>query len=277
MAVSSLILTYNEERNLPACLKSLSWCDDIVVLDSLSTDHTETIARQYGARFIQRPFDGYASQRNFGLTQIPYHHPWVFMIDADEIATPELAAEILTTVRDHGEDHDLFRMRRKDMFMGRWIKHSSGYPTWFGRLLKLGRVRVEREINEEYIAIGGTGLLENHLLHYPFNKGFAYWLERHNRYSSMEAEWLYREPRLPITATRLLLASDPALRRKATKTLLYALPFRPVIAFLGLYILRGGFLEGGAGLTFCALRAFYEFMIDCKLLEHRFRANGGML
>lgn len=199
------------------------------------------------------------------------------MIDADEIAPPELAAEILATVRDHGEDHDLFRMRRKDMFMGRWIKHSSGYPTWFGRLLKLGRVRVEREINEEYTAVGGTGLLQNHLLHYPFNKGFAYWLERHNRYSSMEAEWLYREPRLPITAIRLLLASDPALRRKATKTLLYALPFRPVIAFLGLYILRGGFLEGWAGLTFCVLRAFYEFMIDCKLLEHRFRANGGML
>lgn len=276
MAVSTLVLTRNEEANLSACLESLRWCDDIVILDSLSTDRTEAIAHQYRARFIQRPFDGYASQRNFGLNRINYVHPWVLMVDADELVTPELAAEILATVDRAGPDYDLFRMRRKDMLMGRWIRRSSGYPTWFGRLARLGRVRVAREINEEYIGDGKTGLLHNHLLHYPFNKGFAYWLERHNHYSSLEAELLYREPPA-LPATACLLADDPAMRRKAAKNLLYSLPLRPVCAFLGLYVIRGGFLEGWPGLTFCALRAFYEFMIDCKLLEKRFRADGGIL
>ena len=160
MNVSALILSLNEDINLPNCLESLSWCDDIVVLDSYSTDRTEEIARSAGARFIQRKFDNYARHLNFGLSEIEYKHTWVLMVDAYEVVTPELAQEMGIKLVKDDDEMCLFRVRRKDFFMGKWIRHSSGYPTWFGRLLKIGHVHVERAINEEYHTYGKVGYLQ---------------------------------------------------------------------------------------------------------------------
>jgi glycosyltransferase involved in cell wall biosynthesis len=274
MSISVLILTLNEERNLGACLDSLRWCDDIVVLDSCSSDATESIAREYGVRFLKRPFDNYASQRNFGLNSIPYKYPWVLMVDADERVTPELAGEMRAVVAEGNDEIVLYRFRRKDFFLGRWIRRSGGYPTWFGRLARVGRVRIEREVNEEYIADGKVGLLKEHLIHYPFNKGFAAWIEKHNRYSTMEARVkLDSAPRAKFR-WKDIVSGDPAKRRMAIKAIVYSLPGRPVIIFLLLYVLRGGFLDGKAGLVFCLLRAIYEFMIDCKVLEFELKEKG---
>lgn len=273
MDISVLILTLDEEANLGSCLRSLAWCDDIVVFDSFSTDGTEEIARKAGARFVQRAFDDYASQRNFGLSEIEYKHPWVLMVDADEVVPPDLEEEIEGKISNCEPDVALFRMRRKDYLMGRWIRRSGGYPTWFGRLIRVGQVRVVRAINEEYHTDGKVRLLRGHLHHYPFNKGFGAWFEKHNRYSAMEATEIVRGG---PNRTRLsdLWAKDPADRRRAVKRLAYALPARPLVVFLGLYVFRGGFLEGRAGLTFSALRAIYEFMIDCKVREFRRRKAG---
>ena len=271
--VSVLILTLDEENNLPQCLKSVMWCDDVVVLDSYSTDGTQQIAETGGARFVQRVFDNYAAQRNYGLNDIAYKNPWVFMIDADEQVPEELVQEIQSVMKTGNGEISLYRLRRKDYFQGRWIKHSSGYPTWFGRLLKVGNVHVEREINEEYVTDGEVGLLEGHLIHYPFNKGFSSWLEKHNRYSSMEAK-LMVSGGLASFAWSDLLNSDPQIKRKALKSIIYRLPGRPFIMFFSLYFLRGGILEGKAGFTFCMLRAFYEFMINCKVNEYRRRDKG---
>ncbi len=150
MTVSVLILTLNEEANLPGCLDSLVWCDDVVVLDSFSTDRTVEIARERGVRVEQRRFENYASQRNSGLNSIRYRHTWVLMLDADERVPPELRDEMLAAVAAAPADAAMFLMRRRDHLFGRWIRRSSGYPTWFGRLVRVGRVRVERPINEEY-------------------------------------------------------------------------------------------------------------------------------
>ena len=166
-----------------------------------------------------------------------------------------------------------FRMRRKDFFIGKWICHSSGYPTWFGRLIKIGHVRVERAVNEEYHTDGKIGLLKEHLLHYPFNKGFSAWLEKHNRYSTMEAVLLSKDG-LSSIHWGDLLSKDAAIRRKNIKSLLYRLPFRPFLVFFSLYIIRRGFMDGSAGLTFCLLRSFYEFMINCKVKELKRRKAG---
>ena len=125
MDVSVLILTYNEEVNLVRCFASISWCDDIVVLDSYSTDRTESIARAAGTRFVQRAFDDYASQRNFGLSKIDYKHSWVLMLDADEVVPSELKDEIERTLKSCDANVSLFRMRRIDYFMGRSINRSS--------------------------------------------------------------------------------------------------------------------------------------------------------
>lgn len=273
MCISVLILTFNEKLNLPNCLASLGWSDDIVVLDSGSEDGTQEIAEEYGARVVFRDFDNYASQRNYGLHDVAYNYPWVLMVDADEIITTELSEEMKRAVCDCDDEVSLFRIKRKDYLFGKWIKYSSGYPTWFGRLVRPGRVRVERAINEEYHTDGRIEALTGHLLHYPFNKGIHSWLEKHNRYSTMEAEEMMRnnEMRLPW---KKLMSNDPVERRMAQKSIIYSLPGRPLLVFVLFYFVRGGFLDGRAGLTFCTLKSIYEYMINCKVSELTRRKEG---
>ncbi len=271
--ISVLILTFNEETNLAACLDSCAWCDDIVILDSYSTDRTREIALARGVRFIQRPFDHYAGQRNAGLTEISYRHPWVLMVDADERTPSDLVAEMAERISAVDEDTALIRMRRKDFFLGRWLRRSGGYPTWFGRLARLGRVRVEREINEEYVTEGKIAYVEAHLHHYPFNKGIAYWYERHNRYSTLEATVKIRDSHLPLQL-RKLFGTDPIERRRTLKRIAYRLPFRPGLVFVYWYFVRLGFLDGRAGFSFSMMRASYEFLINLKVLEAERRQRG---
>ena len=271
--ISVLILTLNEELNISRCLASLGWCDDVVILDSLSSDETQKIATDWGARVVERPFDNYAAQRNFGLKEISYKHPWVLMVDADEEVSSKLVEEMKQVIAGCDEGTTLFRMRREDYFLGKWIKHSSGYPTWFGRLVRPDRVQVEREINEEYVTDGQVGYLEEHLIHYPFNKGIAYWFERHNRYSSMEAEALIAEAQETMP-WKDLASGEPTLRRKALKQLAYRLPGRPWLVFGYLYLFRMGFLDGKPGLTYARMRKIYETMIDLKVMELKRRKKG---
>jgi glycosyltransferase involved in cell wall biosynthesis len=273
MSVSVLILTLNEEINLPDCLESVSWSDDVVVFDSFSSDRTVEIAEQFGARVVQREFDNYAAQRNAAFNDVEYKNPWILMIDADERPTDELTREIKEICSEADSKTTLYRVRRKDKFFGKWLKRSSGYPTWFGRLFKAGTVRVEREINEEYHTDGEIGHLEEHLIHHPFNKGIAFWVERHNRYSSMEAAALIEEVRGRLRF-RDLFSGDPTVRRKYLKQLAFRMPCRPLLVFCYLYFARFGFLDGMAGLTYCRLRAMYEYMIDLKVKELRRRDKG---
>ena len=269
LSISILILTLNEEINIGACLESVSWCDDVVVLDSVSTDQTVALAIRRGARVVNRPFDDYASQRNFGLSDIEYRHEWILMLDADERVPADLALEMRQAVAQASNDVAMFQLRRRDWLFGRWIRHSSGYPTWFGRLVRRGRVQVRRPINEEYQADGAVLSLSGHLDHYPFNKGFAEWIAKHNRYSSMEAQLFEQRTAAPLIGS--VFARNPVERRRAIKDRVYRMPGRPLLMFLALYLLRGGVLEGRAGLTFCLLRAWYEFMIDVKRRELRQR------
>lgn len=269
---SIIILTLNEECNIQTCLESVSVSDDIVVFDSFSTDHTFEIASACGARVVQRKFDNYAAQRNAALN-VEFKNPWVLMVDADERVPFELWKEIEEVLTAVPDQVDMFRMRRKDMFFGRWLKHSSGYPTWFPRLFRVGRVWVEREINEEMHCKGDIGNLSSHLIHYPFNKGVAFWFERHNRYSTMEAEKLVQETSKRM-CWKALFSNDPTLRRKGLKQLAYRLPFRPFFVWGYLYVVRMGFLDGVAGWRYCSMRAMYEYMIDLKIVELKRRAEG---
>ncbi len=265
MNISVLILTYDEAINLPDCLASASFSDDVVVLDSGSADETVQLAESVGATVLQRPFDNYAAQRNFGLAH-DFKHDWVLMLDADERIPEDFVDELRSVTEQVGNPVTLYRMRRKDMFMDRWLKRSSGYPTWFGRLFRKGQVRVEREINEEYYTDGEVGLLDGHLIHYPFNKGITYWLERHNRYSSMEAVKLSEE-RAEQIVWKDFLSKDPMLKRKAFKAFAYRMPFRPLLTFCFLYFVKLGFLDGKAGFHFSLMRSVYEYMISLKMQE----------
>jgi glycosyltransferase involved in cell wall biosynthesis len=271
--VSVLILTLNEEANLAECIDSCAWSDDIVVFDSLSQDRTREIGLAKGARGFERSFDNYASQRNAALTTVSYKHNWVLMVDADERVPEDLATEIKNTLPQVDVRTVMFRMRRKDFFLGQWLRRSSGYPTWVGRLVKVGHVLVEREINEEYVHDGRVEYFRSHLYHFPFNKGIAYWVERHNRYSTMEVVEklaMHREPIEP----RKLLGRDPVARRRTLKKISYRLPMRPLIVFLYLYVLRLGVLDGRAGFYFSRMRATYELLIDLKVMETKRRQRG---
>lgn len=265
MSVSVLILTLNEEINLPSCLSSLSWCDDIVVYDSFSTDRTIDIATEAGVRIYQRAFDNYASQRNAALNDVQYKHQWVMMVDADEQWPDDIYQEILKKIALKDEV-TLYRIRRKDMFMGRTLYHSNGYPTWSGRLIRLGCVRIERGINEEYWTDGRIGYLQSHFIHYPFNRGIAYWLARHNQYSTMEAITLLQENFLHLDYKNIF-KRDPSIRRKCLKQLAYRLPCRPLLVFIYLFFFRFGFLDGHPGLTYVILRTIYEYVINLKVKE----------
>ena len=275
MTVSALILTLNEEINIGACLESLSWCDDIVVLDSLSTDGTRALAEQRGARIVGRGFDNWSAHQNWAVGNIEFRHPWVLYLDADERCTPELREEVLRRALPEAPEA-AFRVRRKDYFMGRWLKHAQLYPTWLVRLFRPNRIRYERLVNPVAVVDGSTAELQGHILHYPFSHGVAHWIGRHNRYSDMEAieAIRLRETAQPGSWSGRLWSPDPNERRRALKDLFFHLPARPVIKFLYYYAWRRGFLDGRAGLTYATLQAIYEYMILCKSSELDRRRRG---
>lgn len=262
--ISVLILTLDEEVNISDCIASLPWRSDVHILDSGSRDDTQKIASGLGAKVAERQFTTYSEQRNAGLA-LPFVNEWIVMIDADERITPELAKEIEVSIAAASEETALFRVRRKDMFMGRWLRRSSGYPTWFPRVMRRGRVQVEREINEIYVCDGVACELKEHLIHYPFNKGIDWWFERHNRYSSAEATLLLSHQHQGLTGWSQLFALDPLQRRAAIKRFANILPFRPFLTFLYLYFVRFGFLDGRPGYQFACMRMAYEVMIDAKV------------
>lgn len=255
----ALVLTYNEEIILGECLDALDFVDEILVYDSYSQDKTLQIAKEKGARIIQRVFDNYADQRNEALAAINSKFEWILMVDADEIVTPELRNEILALLKREPED-DLYRIRRKDHFNGKWLRYSSGYPTWFPRLFKNRKVKVARAINEEYLTDGTIGILKGHLLHFPFNKGLDWWLSKHEKYARMEAEMMRTEKKQKVRFEEIF-SNDPVVRRKAQKLLSFKIPFRPYFVFIAFYVFKKGFLDGQAGLEFCLLRLRYEKMI----------------
>ncbi|MBT9609767.1 MAG: glycosyltransferase family 2 protein [Aquabacterium sp.] len=265
--ISVIILTKNEQQDLPACLRSVAWSDDIHVYDSLSTDRTVQIATEFGAKVTQRPFDNWAAHQNWGLQHLPFKHPWVFYIDADERMTPELVRAVQEAVSAPGE-HVAFRVRRRDFFMGTWLKHVQTSP-YYLRLFRPEKMRYERLVNPISVPDGPAGEVPGFLDHHPFSKGMGHWLERHNGYSRLEAEQIMRNraEHAGFSVLKALTAGDFHERRFHQKELFYRLPLRPFIKFLLLYIGKRGFLDGKAGLRYAMLQAIYEYMIVLKVDE----------
>ena len=265
--ISVLILTRNEEQDLPACLASVSWCDDVHVLDSLSTDRTLEIARAAGATVTQRPFDNWSAHQNWALVNLPFRHPWVFYLDADERATPELVASMRRAVEAPG-DAVAFRIQRRDFFLGTWLRHVQTSPFYL-RLFRPQKMRYERLVNPVSIPDGPTAQLTGYLDHFPFSKGMEHWLSRHNSYSTLEARQIQsnRAGRGQLNLAKAFFSPDFHERRFHQKELFYRLPARPLIKFLYLYFVRRGFLDGRAGYTYARLQSIYEYMIVLKTRE----------
>jgi glycosyltransferase involved in cell wall biosynthesis len=273
---SILVLTKDEEVNIEACLETAAFSDDIVILDSFSSDRTLELARRYpNVRVYQRPFDTEFRQRNFALHEIEYKHPWVYISDADERITPELRNELLSIASNPADPHAAYRLRYRNMFHGRWIRRSTGYPVWIIRLVRPKQVHYEvRATNVHPIANGSVGELQSHFVHYSFNTGLRRWFEKHNFYSDKEAEEAVTVRRKQRPRVRDLSSRDPMAARRAVKNWSFFLRGRALWRFLYMYLMRLGLLDGRAGFHYAAMVSMYEYWLELKIIECE-RAWGG--
>ncbi len=262
--VSVLIPTLNEETNLPACLESCGWAGQVVVLDSYSSDRTEHVAHAAGAEFVQHRFENYSAQKNWALDNVQWKNPWIFILDADERFTPELAAEIGRVAASPGA-HDGYYVNRRFIFLGRWIKHCGWYPSWNLRLFRAGRARYDGRPVHEHMEVDGTvGYLEHDLIHED-QKGLTAWLDRHNRYSSIEAAARLQQGREPVDLREL--RHPVHLKRFLRQRIWPHVPAKPLAFFAYMYFLRLGFLDGREGALFSLLQAQQELNTLIKMSE----------
>ena len=265
--ISVVILTKNERTDIGGAVRSVSFSDDVHVFDSISTDGTQEMARSLGATVHERVFDNYAAQRNASLTQPAFRYDWLLILDADERPTQELVAEMQRAVASAPPDVDGFRLRRHDYLWDTWLQHAQITP-YYTRLIRRGRARYVREINELLEVDGGILELTSPLNHYPFSKGIAHWVAKHNVYSTMEAELLASGAATADASLQVaLFGKDRGERRAAQKAIFFKLPLRPLFKWTYMMFVRGAVLDGYAGLTYSTLQSFYEYLIELKRRE----------
>jgi hypothetical protein len=271
MNVSILILTHNEAANLPACLDALTWCNDILVIDSGSTDDTVEIARQRGARILTRPFDDFAGQRNFGLEVGNFRHDWILHLDADEIVTDAFLAALRALPETTAVD--AWRVPFKTIFFGKWLKHAGMWPTYQVRLGHAQRLRFVQvgHGQREDLPPERVGEFPEALLHYSFSHGLRRWLDKHVRYAADEAAVIVAEPQQPGALRAMLFGADRTTRRRGAKALAAGLPLfaRPLARFVYVYLVRRGFIDGGPGFVYAVMLSVYEAMIALLVYEAR--------
>jgi glycosyltransferase involved in cell wall biosynthesis len=272
--VSILIPIKNEAANLRRSLASVSWADEIFVVDSQSADESVSIAQAHGTRVAQFHFSGtWPKKKNWALENLPFKHEWVFILDADEVMPPEAEVEFQRITTDPNHTIEGYWINRRFMFMGKWLKHAY-YPNWNLRLFKhrLGRYEKltdvdtasgDNEVHEHVVVKGKTGRLKCEMDHHAFPSVDVF-VEKHNRYSNWEAR---------VALDRFLKGSSRPLQSKEVgklrrlKQFSQNLPFRPLQRFLYVYLWQQGFLDGKEGYHFARLHALYEYLCVVKTVE----------
>ena len=266
--ISVVVLTFNEAANLPRCLASVRFSDDVLVLDSGSSDDTCAVARELGARVLTRPFDSFGRQRNFAMDSGELRHPWVLHLDADEVVTPELREALLSIAAANNSDPVAYRIPARLILMDRWLRHAGMYPAYqvrFGRRDGL-RFIDHGHGQREDLPPDRIGTIDEPLDHHNFSKGLEDWYARHRRYAKAEASQALAERSEPLRPLDLL-AADRTARRRALKRVANRLPLRPWLRFAYSYLLRRGFLDGAAGYRYACMLADYQRFIDAELRQ----------
>jgi glycosyltransferase involved in cell wall biosynthesis len=265
MKITATVITLNEEANIQRALESLGWADEIVVVDSGSTDRTVEIARRFTDKVVIKDWPGYAAQKNFAAQQA--RNDWIFSLDADEEISPQLAAEIgilKEHVADGGQGSSLssslsraasvagYEMPRLCRYMGRWIKHSGWYPDYKLRLYNRKAGSWKGDFVHESVTVKGeVRRLRGDLLHYTVRSASEHH-QRMDRYTTLAAEEMHKHRRKPSAATMLV---------------------SPVTSFFRSYVIRLGFLDGIPGLAIACFAAHYSFLKHVKLWEFREECN----
>ncbi len=250
--VSALVIAYNDEPNIRACLESVSWADELIVVDSYSTDATEKISREFTDKVYQQEFKGFGRLRNEALTHTS--HEWVFSLDTDERATPEIRGEIGRVLASSPEAV-AYHVPRRNYFLGRWIKHSGWYPDYRQpQLFRKTRMRYREDLVHEGFEVSGpVGYLKEHVVQYPF-RDIDHYLVKMDRYSDLMAKRMIQQGR----------------RFRA-----HQLVTHPSFTFAKMYLARAGFLDGMPGLILSGLYAYYTFIKYAKLWELSRQIHGG--
>jgi hypothetical protein len=240
------------------------------VVDSGSTDDTVAIAGARGARVLTRRFDSFGAQRNHAMNHGAFRHRWVLHLDADEVVTDALRAELCAIAALDAAPYPVYRVPARLLFMGRWLKHAGMYPAY---QVRFGRADALRFIDHghgqrEVQAAHEVGTLRQPLDHHNFSKGVGDWFARHLRYARDEAEQMRAEAGGALAPAELL-SGDPTTRRRALKRIAMRLPFRPALRFFYAYVLRLGFLDGRAGYDYACMLAVYQRFIDLQLRESK--------
>ena len=278
--MSVIVPVKNEERNLPRCLASIAWADEIFVVDSHSTDGTAAIAKDHGAHVVQFHFNGtWPKKKNWALENLPFKHDWVFILDADEVLKAGAEDEFRRIVTANEGQAGGYWINRRFMFMGKWLRHAY-YPNWNLRLFKHKEGRYEQltdadthsgdnEVHEHVIVQGKMASLACEMDHYAF-PSIEVFIEKHNRYSNWEAH-VALDNHLRESAGNLQKANVGMQRR--LKQWSHKLPFRPLLRFLYVFVWQRGFLDGEEGYYFARLHAIYEFLCVAKTRELKKKAS----
>ncbi len=239
--ISVVILTKNEEKNIEACLKTLKWCDEIVVIDDNSEDKTVEIAKKLGARVFLRALEGdFSAQRNFALRQA--QGDWVLFVDADEQVSPQLRAEIKSAINHESSTINGFYLKREDRIWGRVLKHGETANVRLLRLAKKTAGTWKRRVDEYWGIAGLTDILKNPLIHSP-HQTISEFLESINFFSGLNAQAFYNEG----------------------KQTTFVDWFKPPLKFIQNWIFRLGFLDGMPGFTVALMMSFHSFLVRAKL------------
>ena len=257
--LSVLVLTKNEEKNLGTCLKSVEGlADEVIIVDSFSTDTTKDIAKMYGARFYEHEFENQADQVNWALGNIEIKGEWILRLDADEYLTPELSKEIRETLQNTSEEITGYEMKRRVYFLGKWVRHGGYYPTWHLRLWQKGKgVYEEREVDEHLTLLEGKTAKLTHDFVDNNKNGIGAWIEKHNDYAEKEA--------------REALKANSQLSTYNLQ-LYYHLPlfWRARLYYFYRFVIRGGFLGSKEERLFHYLQGYwYRMLVDAKIYEKK--------
>lgn len=240
--ISAIIITKNEESNIKRCLDTIKWVDEVIVVDSGSTDDTVEIARKLGAKVFGNQWQGYGAQKNFAIDKTT--NDWILSIDADEEVSPELQKEIKKVIQNPG-NYEAFKMPRKLIFQGKFLRWGGCYPNYQIRLFQKGKAKFNLDfVHEKLVVDGKIGLLKGSLLHYSY-KDLSDYFDRFNRYTTLDAQ----------------------KRFSKGKKFYFWYYIQPLLRFFNMYFLRLGFLDGIKGLTWALLSSFYTYVKFQKLKE----------
>lgn len=274
LPISAIVLTSNEEKNLKECLRSISeHVNEIIIVDSFSTDKTLEIARSFTDKIYQNKFINQAKQFIWAIENAEIKNEWILRIDADERWTTEGFRELKQLIEKN--DTDGVYVKMKIFFMGRWIKHGSFYPNYFLRVYKKSKGRMEESWMDEHIKVEGKTIISNiDVIEANFDrqKNISLWTDKHNKYSTREAiEYLIHKHNLKETSSIANLWGNKTERKRWLKEKFYfKLPLfiRPFLYYLYRYFLKGGFLDGKEGFIYHFLQGFwYRFLVDAKVYQ----------